>query len=392
MEPIKIHIMILPLLMILMAGSAIADGDVQAVREIATKKNGPSAKIVTSSSSSKASISYIFGNPDFQKRGAADRKNRYEITLSAPLQSDNKQADFASLDGLANSFNGSFSFTHIIKYNDAFQPAFKACDRPPQTADLQTLRAERDKIYKDEEIIREIAIARELKPEQVLPTGTDCRAVVADLEEAGDENLFSQSRSAYAIISRFKYVKSHQLSFYGLKATLGYEEFSFLNPDKFVSRDAFDDGDLKGSSSSNETPWSVSANYGQVRRGGWVWSGSFRYERKFEAAPTVTRCPAVDFSETFDCLAGASGEPSGENAYIASLGVKKFTSLFGLRNRAVALTANYDFGEDIISLDLPVYLISDKDGQLTGGFRVGWRSDTKDPIFGIFVGAPLSIF
>jgi len=36
---------------------------------------------------------------------------------------------------------------------------------------------------------------------------------------------------------------------------------------------------------------------------------------------------------------------------------------------------------------LPVYLWGTSDGNLNGGFRAGWRDDTDDFTFSIFVGS-----
>lgn len=360
------------------------------------KSAGPSASLLTSSSSSRASIAYTYGKNEFVARGLNDHKTQYSFTLSAPLQSGNKPTDFANQDGLVNAFTGTFKLNRFIKHYTSNSSAVTICGMVETKEKVRKqLEEDRNNLYARETVRQAVAAALEVDVEDLEPVinpQSDCRAIVADLEEAGDTFVRTMVPRSHQLLYPFKYPRTLHMSFYGIEATLGYEEFKFLNPDKFTSHEAFDNESLKGEVSTKETPWSMSANYGQVLRDGWIWKGSFRYERKYEAAPKVTRCPAVDSSEVFECLTGAASTPDGQDAYIASLEIKKFFSLGGDKSHAVSLIANYNLADDIVSLDIPIYLISNKDGQLTGGIRVGWRSDTNDPVFGIFVGVPFSVF
>ena len=45
--------------------------------------------------------------------------------------------------------------------------------------------------------------------------------------------------------------------------------------------------------------------------------------------------------------------------------------------------------KDITAVDLPVYLVPNADGKLTGGLQLSWNSKDEDIVFGVFIGAPL---
>lgn len=364
-----------------------------AVWAISGAEDVPVPKLETSNGSGKASISYVLKHKDFGV--GRNYKEKFSLTLSSPLQSGNKPTDFATLNGLVNAFTGTLSYSRVILHKGAYGDPRDICRNNPTSSVLATLRNGRDTIYGDDKIRQEIAAGLGLTLAAVpakAPEGATCTQLVNDLEDASDEYQRTRAYSAYSLLFNAKFLQSRLLSFYGLGATLGYKEFKFLNPDKFVDRDTFGNADIKGSLEQEELPWSVSAHYGQVRRNGWVWKGKMRYERSFKETPSAIRCPGGDSIESIDCLSGAAGAPTRKNAVIASLEVKKFLSIFGGRSQAIALTTSYDFQDNIVGFDLPIYLLPDSKGNLNGGVRFGWRSDTKDPIIGIFVGAPISIF
>ncbi|MEA3064235.1 MAG: hypothetical protein QOJ27_670, partial [Sphingomonadales bacterium] len=48
---------------------------------------------------------------------------------------------------------------------------------------------------------------------------------------------------------------------------------------------------------------------------------------------------------------------------------------------------------DIFGVDVPVYLVPDKEGDLTGGVRFSYRSDREDKFaVGVFFGAAFSLW
>ena len=373
-----------------------------AARSISGANLGPSADVETSNSSSRASLTYSFGDREFKahnKDCTSDKTNKdcvssktlFKATLSAPLQSDNERTDFANQDGLANAFKGTFGLTRVVTYDNAFGTAEDACSEGSSDT-LAILRTSRDILYADASLVEEVRNTIGENFEAYM-SDNSCEAIVRLLEEAGDTTLRMRVPDAYRLLHKAKFLKSRQLSFYGVEVALGYEEFEFLNPDKFADMDAFQDSDLDATRSADRLPWSAAVHYGQVHRNGWIWKGGFRYERRYTAASAVTRCPVFEPGTTpVECLNGAPRQPEGEDAYIATFDVKKFLSLFDGKSQAVSFVSSYNFENDTVSFDLPVHLFADGDGRLTGGVRIGWRSDTDDPIFGIFVGTPLSLF
>ena len=47
----------------------------------------------------------------------------------------------------------------------------------------------------------------------------------------------------------------------------------------------------------------------------------------------------------------------------------------------------YDLKDDEFAVDLPFYLVPDKDGNLTGGIRLGYNTADDEVGIGVFVGS-----
>ena len=50
----------------------------------------------------------------------------------------------------------------------------------------------------------------------------------------------------------------------------------------------------------------------------------------------------------------------------------------------------YDFKRRVAAASLPIYLLPDSTGRLTGGFRVDWE-EHKHPVAFVFVSSPLGL-
>jgi hypothetical protein len=46
----------------------------------------------------------------------------------------------------------------------------------------------------------------------------------------------------------------------------------------------------------------------------------------------------------------------------------------------------FDFKSDVFGIDVPLFLVRNKEKQLSGGIRLGWRDDTDAFSAGVFVG------
>jgi len=58
---------------------------------------------------------------------------------------------------------------------------------------------------------------------------------------------------------------------------------------------------------------------------------------------------------------------------------------------ALAPSITFDALTDDYEFDVPVFLVGDADGKLTGGVRFGYSNDDK-AIFGVFIGSAFDLF
>lgn len=115
---------------------------------------------------------------------------------------------------------------------------------------------------------------------------------------------------------------------------------------------------------------------------------SAKYQKSFKNQKSATLCPLpVPGGAYVTCATGALGAPDKVTGKLLSIEVRRQFAEFGM---GVILTR--DFGERVTGIELPVYLVKDKEGKLTAGLKSGWRSDTDKLTFGVFVGVPFSLF
>ena len=87
---------------------------------------------------------------------------------------------------------------------------------------------------------------------------------------------------------------------------------------------------------------------------------------------------------------GPGGPPvSVENGLISVESRHRF--VFGKdQHIGLAPQATYRLEDDSFSLELPVYLTPDKNGNLNGGIKFGYNTKDDDVAVGLFVGVPFS--
>ena len=115
-----------------------------------------------------------------------------------------------------------------------------------------------------------------------------------------------------------------------------------------------------------------------------------RYERRYDAGTSARKCqplPGADAGSGLDsCTDLPFGAPVRSNAFLVSAELRWF-----FRSWAASPIVSYDSKKKVFGVQLPVYLVRNADGQLTGGFRLGWRDDTHDVTASVFVSKPLSL-
>lgn len=284
--------------------------------------------------------------------------------LSSPL---NKKEDFtgiASLDGLANSTSLSFSWRNVISTGfRSSQVIKKTCNFSDITQIARNqckFKAAADGILTDEEL-------------NACETG----AVVFDSSTLSTAKL---SEIGCSLLDADTPVTT---TFYGLTFKLGYEEFKVLDTSTLES------------TTENEVPVSAGLHLGYVPGGGLhsILAG-FDLQRAYEASENRTLCNPIEMSEQQECKTGAFSDPKRKDKQLLYLEYRRQFPKLELLDLPMAmnLRITHDFKSDVFGVDLPIYLLKDKEQQFTGGLRLSWRDDTDDLKFGVFVGSSFSIF
>ena len=125
---------------------------------------------------------------------------------------------------------------------------------------------------------------------------------------------------------------------------------------------------------------------------------SFTYAKKYDPADPVNLCQSTTIIGQTQCLEGADGAPTkteqrtvGLQAFWAFAPDSQNAPRFG-----IAPSVAYDWKNETLQIDLPVFLARNKERRLTGGIKASYLSE-PDPaggrkdnfIIGVFVGVPL---
>ncbi len=155
---------------------------------------------------------------------------------------------------------------------------------------------------------------------------------------------------------------------FALRGLIGYDDFAY-----FTS--------VTDKESDRETRWSVGASFGTSNQEKTKYIGAgvgIQHGYRNRTARIV--CP-LSTEPTFDCVQGAFGPPL--------IGYERIVYVEGralaLRKWPYSVHLAHDLANDRTSVDLPIYLLRDKDSKFTGGVRFGWASG-EDFIAGLFVG------
>ncbi len=161
------------------------------------------------------------------------------------------------------------------------------------------------------------------------------------------------------------------LSVWGFTGKVDFTNFDYVNPVTLASV------------SEQKTPWSAGlyAMYYPIDSTNLI-TLSAKYRDDYQAQDSATLCPSPA-GAPLKCITGAVGAPKHVTRELLSAEYRKSFGLY-----AVAATVTYDAKNDVTGIDLPIYFVPDATGGLTGGIKLGWRSDTKDTTAGVFIGKP----
>lgn len=166
----------------------------------------------------------------------------------------------------------------------------------------------------------------------------------------------------------------------GVQARVGYKKYKFLNT-----------GTLKDETSEKYSQ-SLAPYIAYSSPSSVLYIAKFDYQRGYKEADAKMMCPqAQTFPVT--CANGAAGAPKEQIKRIFTL----TTRFFVASSASAEVNLSYDRTSRVKGIDVPVYFLQSKDIKdsftpYNAGLRFGWRSDTKDPSIGIFVGSPFKFW
>lgn len=169
---------------------------------------------------------------------------------------------------------------------------------------------------------------------------------------------------------------------FGIDATVGINDFEWVDPVTLTPQKA------------RRTDWSIAGHVARYLPGSHTaFTGSVSYQRAYEAVDEQLLCPPAVVDPATQCINARGGAPGRNENLLLSAGVRhRFSAGTALLNLALAPVATYDVIDDVWGVDVPVYIMPDADGNLTGGIRFGYRSDRENEFtIGVFVGAAFNI-
>lgn len=293
-------------------------------------------------------------------------------TISAPLNKDSSPTELASLDGLAADFDVSLALSDFIFPSKAgTQESLKAAESVCKKYGADVDECDSTGIQR--------AVA--------LSCGLD--VPIKSIPEDQVQNKIAELLKSSTQIREDCYNgRNNPAQKEFLAASLGsVQSWAFTGRVGRKSATFFVADGTKDKQTN--LPYSLSAAYG------WIGSNTRyslrgRYETRYMDGKTANRCQpfsgADGGSGLESCQQLPFGQPTRSQAFVLSTEGRWLFLRF-----AVSPIASYDFKERVLGIQLPVYLVRNSDGQLTGGFRLGWRNDTHDLTGSVFISKPLSV-
>lgn len=311
--------------------------------------NGVQISGSTGSTSASAQAAYTRsywakGKPDV---GLYDTFN---LTAKVPIDKDATSGGFGSLDGLVNSVSTELRYMHVR---------------------ASGLKMSQDLVQNPSALAREIcaeAIANAASP---AGSGSSTQAEPSCTAEFISNHV---SKERYRQFRDEFWDRSGSTLVLGGIAKLGQEKFDYVDPGSLAQL------------SDTKTQWGLGGFVAwQPPGASFLLAVTGQYQEAYEAADEQVLCPPGGPSSS--CVNGAIGPPHLTHKKLVSIELRQDFGPF-----AIAPMVTYDFGDDVTGVDVPVYLFNRDKGALTGGVRVGWRSDTDAVTVGVFLSQPFSNF
>ncbi|MEP4052203.1 MAG: hypothetical protein ABJN22_08160 [Litorimonas sp.] len=308
--------------------------------------------------SDASNVSFTFSRPADRHTDTLFRVSTLSIKGTAPIDKSSKSGVFLTDTGLSNAFSLKGSWSEVkgkVRANTLSSDEMRDLQKAAQK------RCEDKKTNRDE------------YPAYI---GRDCATSNTLVYDWKSELTLEERASVQPSISKMP------LYYRGISAEIGYNEFKYYGALDLLERDI------------DFVPYSVSAFWGMSPSDAATYFGvGLNRKLQYTASDTLTKCPNSTGSDPTQCITGAFAKPEKDKDN-SIFGVARYRSDFGLNQDnpiAVEFRTTYDFEDKVIGFAVPIYLLTNKEGQLRGGVRFKWDSDDSDFGAGIFVGTAFDL-
>lgn len=290
--------------------------------------------------------------------------------LSTPVNKEDVTS-FASLEGLASDLSFSLSWSGFYMPFDA-KKAQADVNAVCNKYGLPNDQCDQQSLMKAVALQMGLAVA-DIPVSQI---ETKLREQILPQQSANDQKEFEKRVEQALVELDVAQFQNRWAKYWALNGEIGRKPTTYFQANG-VKKD------------ETNLPYALSASFGWIGRSSRL-SLRGRYEMRFKDGKKARQCQP--FSGT-DGNAGLEaceelpfGAPSESEAFVVNTELRWFFTKW-----ALSPIVSYDLEEEVLGLQLPVYLIRDSNGDLTGGFRLGWRDDTNDFVASVFVSKPLSL-
>ena len=169
-----------------------------------------------------------------------------------------------------------------------------------------------------------------------------------------------------------------RLTFWGLDASMGQDDHSFLDRTAFKLE------------TDQRTTWEVGGYAGFINSDlTFSLRGRLVYGQTYKANDEAEICRTVSIPAGPECLKGPDGAPLRQRTGLASLEARKLVHVSGGTDIAIAPQVTYRFKDRNLGVEVPIYLSPDKDGKLSGGIKAVYNSKGDEFALGLFVGVEI---
>ena len=308
--------------------------------------SGPGSAVEFIAEQGSGSVSLRLGRTF--SRGSENSFSTWSAVVSAPASKSADKTDLANLNGLANAISFGLKYVKVVATGRR---------KPPDEDAVDPLC----------EKIRKAYHARTGNRDEPKCDTENGQKYLAEDDYAAFKSLF--------------WDPDKSTIFFGGEGRVGSEEFAYLDDEHYAPQDV------------TKNPSSLKF-FIAVRPGGTqsvLTTVGGEFQNTYRSAGITTVCPISSSGngDFVECKRGALGSPIEDGAAVLfwETRMRLSSSVAG-----ASLRLAYDFKQERLGVDLPVFLFRDRENKLRGGIRLGWRSDTGEMSVGIFVGRAFALF